>query len=228
MKFKGTIADQQSGSLAGVTASHNRGGQYYRQRSIPVNPQTAFQAAVRGSVSQLTSLWLSLLTEPQRQAWDDYAANVHLPDVLGEPRNPGGLGMYVRSNVPRLQAGLNRVDAAPTIFNLGDYTPPTIEVIDAAADDFDLGFTNTDEWAGEVGSAMLILASRGQNASINFFKGPYRFAGLVAGAGTPPTSPATIALPFNVAAGQRVFFQARVTRTDGRLSSPFRLFGTAS
>lgn len=229
MKFKGTIGDMQSGSLAGIVASHNRGGTYYRERRIPVNPATSFQVAVRGFVSNLTSNWLNLLTEAERDAWDQYALNVLIPDALGDPRNVGGLGMYVRSNVPRLQAALPRVDVAPTVFNLGEFTDPVVGVIDGTADTLSLAFTNSDDWANEDDSGLTVFGSRGQNASINYFKGPYRFAAVIEGGSvTPPTSPAVIALPFNVAAGQRVFVQARVTRADGRLSSPFRGFNLAT
>lgn len=229
MKYKPLIGDQMAGSMGGITASHNRGGTYFRQRAIPTNPGSPQQTAIRASVAQLTSLWVTVLTEAQRLAWDLYAELVELPDILGEPRNVGGLGMYVRSNVPRLQAGLDRVDDAPTVYNLGEFTEPTVASVDAAADELELGFTTGDAWVDEDGAAMLVLASRGQNPSINYFKGPYRFAASIDGdSGTPPTSPATIALPFAVAAGQRVFVQIRVTRGDGRLSAPFRDFGTAS
>lgn len=228
MKYKSQIVTQASGSVGGTTYSHNASGLYQRARSIPVNPNSPQQAAVRGFQSQLSNHWVNTLSVAQRAAWDTYAQNVLIPNTLGDPVNIGGIAQYIRSNVPRLQAALARVDTAPTIFDLGEFTNPTISAVDAAADEVDVGFTNTDDWAGEVGSAMLVLASRPQNSSVNFFKGPYRFAGLIAGAVVPPTSPATLALPFPVVAGQRVFFQFRVSRVDGRLSGTFRNFGTAA
>jgi hypothetical protein len=222
VKFKSLMFQQASGSLAGTVFSHNRGGQYTRNRSIPVNPGTVFQTAVRNFMADLTSKWNNLLTPLQRIGWNDYAFLVPLPDTLGEPRNVGGLGMYVRSNVPRLQAALARVDDAPTVYNLGELTAPTIDGA-AAPNGLDIGFTNTDEWANEVGGALFVLASKGQNPSINFFKGPYRFTGVVLGAAVPPTSPASLVLPQTVAAGQQLFVQCRASRADGRLTSPFRL-----
>lgn len=223
MKFNGTLLGQASGSLAGTTFSHNRGGQYTRKRSTPTNPNTTFQQAVRSAVGQLTSLWLNTLTTAQREAWDTYASNVLIPDTLGEPRNIGGLGQYVRSNVPRLQAALPRVDDGPTIFNLGDFTAPAIASLTAATGIYSITFTAADDWANEDDAAMLFLTSRGQNASINYFKGPYRFAGTIDGdSTTPPTSPASITSAFTVAVGQKGFIQARVSRADGRLSAPFR------
>ena len=229
MKIKSALITQASGSIGGLTASRNRGGMYFRARATPVNPNTPQQQVIRGFVAQLASLWASTLTAAQRLAWEYYAALVYLPDALGEDRNVGGLGMYIRSNVPRLQAALPRVDTGPTIYNLGDYTEPTFTTFAAATDDFGTTFDNTDAWANEDDSAMLILSSRPQNQTINYFKGPYRYAGKIDGdAITPPTSPATISAAFAFEAAQRIFVQARISRADGRLSTPFRAFGLST
>ncbi len=226
MKWKSGLVTDLSGSFGGLTASRNRGGNYFRARVVPVNPATPFQMAVRGFVATLTSAWLGVLTAGQRDSWNVYALNVQIPDTMGDPRNVSGIAMYVRSNVPRLQAGLPRVDQGPAVFNLGPFTNPGFETFVAATNTFDVTFTDTDAWANEDDSAMIILASRPQNPSVNFFKGPYRFAGLVAGAtALPPTSPETISAPFNIEVGQRIFVQARVSRADGRLALPFRGFG---
>lgn len=224
MKFKSELVTQASGSIGGVTASRNRGGMYLRARSVPTNPGTSFQTVLRAYMATLTSLWNNTLTPTQRSLWDAYAEAVPLPDSLGEPRNVGGIGMYVRSNVPRLQASLDRVDDAPTTFNLGDFSAPSFGTISAAGGTAAVAFTEEDVWVDETGSAMLIAISRPQNPGINYFKGPYRYAGLIAGDdSTPPTTPASITLPFTVAEGQKVFGQIRVSRADGRLTQPFRL-----
>jgi len=224
MKFKSELVTQASGSIGGVTASRNRGGMYLRARSVPTNPGTSFQAVLRAYMASLTAAWNDTLTPVQRAKWDAYAEAVPLPDSLGEPRNVGGIGMYVRSNVPRLQAALARVDEAPTTYNLGDFSAPSFGAISAAAGTAALAFTEEDVWCDEDGSAMLVAISRPQNPGINYFKGPYRYAGLIAGSvATPPTTPASLTLPFAVAEGQKVFGQIRVTRADGRLTQPFRL-----
>jgi hypothetical protein len=224
--FKGTIAGSISGSIAGVTFSHNKGGGYIRARSIPTNPNSPQQQQVRGFLSQLSNLWVTWLTPAQRAGWEDYAANVTVINALGDPGYLPPLAHYIRSNVPRLQAGLARVDDAPVIFDLGEYTPPTF-VVDAADDTVDVGFDNTDVWAGTAGAAMLIWGARQVAASINYFKGPYRYVGKIAGAGTPPTSPANLDLVFPLDEGNRVFLKAQVTQDDGRYSPPFRDFADA-
>jgi len=220
-----------SGSIGGTTFSRNRGGAYMRLRAIPINPNTVYQQAVRTLVGTLTSRWLDVLTPEQRAAWDTYALNVELPNPLGQPRNVGGLGMFVRSNVPRLQASptdLPRIDDAPTIFNLGEYTSPNLLSASEATQTADVTFDNTDEWANEDSSGLLIYGSRARNPSINYFKGPYRLAGYVEGNGTtPPTSPISLEWPFPFTVGQRLFMMVRVSRADGRLSTPFRDWAVA-
>lgn len=226
MKYKSTILAEASGSLAGCTFSRNRGGQYMRARVTPVNPNTTQQQFVRSLLAQLASVWSGVLTEAQRSAWETYALNVPLPDSFGDPRNVGGIGMFIRCNVPRLNAGdatLLLLPEAPTLYNLGDYTAPVIDSADAAASTLDITFTAADEWANEDLAAMLICVGRPQNPGVNYFKGPYQFAAVVLGDGTtPPTSPVTVTSPFPFAAGQRMFVYARVTRADGRLSASFR------
>lgn len=218
-----------SGSVNGTTFSHNRGGPYMRGRAVPTNPSTSRQQAVRNAMAELATAWVETLTAAQRNAWALYAENVPLVGPLGDPRNVGGIGMYCRSNVPRLQAGLPRVDSGPTTFDLGTATTPTIDAINAGST-VDIAFDNGDDWANEDDSSLLCYVGPPQNVSINFFKGPYQFMGSIDGdATTPPTSPASLAPPvYDFTAGQKGFVQIRVSRADGRLSSPFRLSGIAA
>lgn len=214
-----------SGSIGGVVYSRNRGGPYCRNRAIPVNPASEYQEAVRAYMSQLVNLWQDTLTSAQRAAWDNYAEQVPLPNSFGDPRNVGGIGMYVRSNLPRLQNSLPRVDAGPIIFNLGGYTQPSLDSATAAAQTCSISFDNTDDWASEDDAAMLIYLSRAQSPSVNYFRGPYRVVSSIDGDSvTPPTSPEVSNLPFPVAATQILHARFNVTRADGRLGSDFRDF----
>jgi len=225
----GPAASAISGKTGGTVFSHNRGGQYMRQFVVPTNPASPQQQAVRTILSGNVNYWNNLLTAAQRAAWDTYALNTPITNRLGDPINVGGLGMYNRANVPALQASLSRIDDAPTIYNTGEMDETLVATVDEATDKFDLAFDDTLDWCDEDGSALLIYASRPQNASINFFKGPYRFAHAIEGdSTTPPTSPENgIDLPFPVASGNRVFFRARIVRADGRVSDDFRFFDDA-
>jgi hypothetical protein len=215
--FKSIVYGPASGSIAGLTYSHNAGGQYTRARATPVNSNTIQQQAVRAIFAQLATLWTTSLTQAQRDGWAAYAAAVSVPNPFGDPIFLGPLSWYQKVNTPRLQALKTRLDAAPTILTLTPLTAPTFTVA-AATDLASVSFTNTDPWAIAVGGFLFAYFSLGQNVTINYFKGPYRFAAAVIGAVVPPTSPASIALPFAVVAGQKVFGRFAASDSTGRPS----------
>ena len=226
MLLKGILGSQMSGAVGGLVASRNRSGPYFRSRAIPSNPNTSYQQEVRSALSQLSARWSGVLTQAQRDGWDSYALNTPLTNRVGDPVNVGGLGMYQRCNVPLLQTGQAGgviIDVAPTIYNLGDYTAPSVQTVSETTQQLLLNFETTDAWVGEDGSDMLVFISRPKNPSINYFKGPYRYAGAVEGDSiTPPTSPATLNCPFPVLEAQRLFIRVAVLRSDGRYSADFR------
>lgn len=224
VKFGGLVASG-SGSVGGITASRNRGGAYFRNRTIPINPGSARQQVVRAVMATLSTRWVEVLTAAQRAAWETYSLQVPLMNPLGEPRNVGGVGMFVRCNSPRISfpaSTLDIIDDAPTIFDVGTFTPPSAGVVSEATQQVAWVFDNSDGWAIAVGGAMYVYASRPQNPSVNYFKGPYQPAGIIEGAVIPPTSPDSLDLPFPVVEDQKVFFRANVSQVDGRLSSTFR------
>lgn len=226
MKYNANLVGELSGSLGSITASRNRYGSYLRKKVVPVNPASVPQELVRQAFSQLAVAWGETLTQAQRDEWDSYAAAVLLVSGSGEALQLNGQTHYTRSNVPRLQVGLPRVDDAPASYNLGTFTAPTIESLTAATDTLSLGFNVSDGWVDEDDSIMLVRASRPTSPTVNFFKGPYRQSSGVPGdATTPPTSPVDIVLPFAFAVGQRIHLSVSVSRADGRLTQPFRTLG---
>lgn len=102
----------QSGSVAGVTSSRNRFGQYRRTRAVPVNPNTDAQVAARSRLSSLAQAWrgLSALT---KAAWTAYAAANPRVDSLGQVIVLTGAQMYVSFNSQREAFGFAAADAVP-------------------------------------------------------------------------------------------------------------------
>lgn len=223
MKIQSAILTAASGSIGGMTASHNKGGLYFRARTIPTNPNTPQQQAIRGHMAYLATYWRSTLTEAQRETWTFVAENVGIIDALGQSRFLTGLAYFCRANTPRLQGGLALIDEPVGDVGIAQLSDLTFTV-SAASQEVSVAFSNTDAWAKAVGGALLVLASQGYNPSVTYHKGPYRYAGKVPGAAVAPTSPVDIALPFPVTQGQRVFFQARATELGSNLSYPFRGF----
>lgn len=210
---------QISGSIGGTTWSRNRYGAYKRSRSVPVNPNTERQVVIRNATRSLAIGWANSLTESKRNSWEHYASNVAWKNRLGQSVFLTGSAMYVRSNVPRLQAGLARVDDAPIVFDLAPAELALVVTATEAAQTLSAAYDATAAWANEDDSAQLFYVGRPVNPGIKFFGGPYRFAGKVDGDGiTPPTSPEVLASPWTIAEGQRIWVRTRVTLADGRLS----------
>lgn len=221
MKFKSALVTQVSGSVGGLTGSHNQGGMYFRARSIPKNPNSPLQMEVRANLAAAAGRWSNVLDEVQREAWRTYADNVPLVDALGESRKRSGIAHYIRSQTPRVQAGLIADDDAPTVMTLAQLTSLAPAITDGTAN-LVLGFTETDEWVEAAGAGLLVYASTLQQGAINFFKGPYRYLGMIPGnVATPPVSPQTLTLPFTVPADGKVFVRCEASMPDGRLSLPF-------
>ena len=220
----GDVVGQASGSLRSSTYSHNRFGAYIRNRAIPTNPQSARQSTVRTLMQILTNLWGSTLTSEERAQWTAYGANVGVINRLGETIYLTGLNHYVRSNIPRVVAGLARVDTGPSTYSL----PETDELLTLSytADDqkVSVAFDDTMDWADVDGAALLVYTGLPVNPTINFFNGPFRFADSLDGSvGSPPSSPTEIDSPFTFQEAQLVYGRGRITLADGRLSSFFRL-----
>lgn len=220
MLWKSQIFSKLSGRMGGTVASHNRGGQYIRALVTPVNPNSTLQQAVRTIFAGLADQW-SLLTDVQRAQWDDYGENVPVVNRIGDTINLTGFNHYIRSNTPRQQAGLTRIDDGPTVFTLPaagivTYTASAVADLILGVVAFDAG----EAWANEDGAALLVFTARQVAPTINFFKGPFNAQAPIEGdAITPPTTPSPVITSDPGNAGNQSFMNYRVTRADGRLST---------
>lgn len=208
---------QISGSIGGTTWSHNRFGAYKRNRSIPVNPNTARQVAVRNAVRSIAISWETVLTAVQRTAWETYAAAVSWQNRLGQTVNLTGLNHFIRSNTPRVVSGIARIDAAPTILNLAIAELALAVSASEATQNLTIDGDPLAAWVGEADAWQFAYMGQPKSAGINFFNGPYRLATAIPGAGPPPF-PAVVAAPYTITAGQRIWLRTRIARGDGRLS----------
>lgn len=226
IKFGGGVTDVR-GSIGGSVFSRNRYGAYARNRTIPVNPSSTAQQKIRSIMSVVRAAWFNTLTAAQRAAWASYAAAVQVQNRLGETITLTGFNHFARSASALLYNDVAIVADGPTDNSLPETDETVAYTPDESSSNVSIAFDTDAAWVGETGAYMLVYASRPQNPTVNYFKGPYRIAGKIAGnTTTPPTSPQTVNLPFAAAAGQKVFFQTRIVRADGRLSEPFRGVGT--
>lgn len=223
MKFLAGITGALSGKLGGLVASHNRSGAYFRTLTIPTNPDTARQQAVRNDFQTLAELWNNTLSQAERDEWNLYAANITVKDKVGQDIYLTGFNHYMRTNCIALPAGAPRIDAAPTIFTLADTDPDMAGTVDDSAQEISVAFDDALAWCSEDDAIMQIALSKPQNGGRAFIQPQFRVAGFIAGdSGAPITSPQVLSTPWPVTEGQAVMVQARILRADGRLSPPFR------
>ncbi len=220
MLFKSQVYTQASGSIGGLTYSHNRGGLYTRARSIPTNPNSTEQQTVRAAFGSLSQRWTQTITQAQRDAWENYAALTPVTNRLGDELILSGQQMYVRCNTVRVQGGIAEVDDGPLI--PGNAAFGVTSGTDSIGD-YALHYDDTDDWLDQTGAGMMIQTSRNLSQSINYFKGPFRFHSIVLGDdSTPPTTPEGLtvnAFGKVFQAGLRTYVRARCFLADGRISA---------
>jgi len=216
---------QMSGSIAGDVHARNRFGNYIRPRTNPVNPQSERQTSIRSIIAYLAEYWReSPMTDAIRIAWQTYASSFNWVNRLSEQVTLTGFNAFVACNAARLTAGGNVISAAPTTLGLPGNDPTVAVTISAAANVLNVAFDDGLDWLDEDGGFLALYMGQPQSPSRNFFGGPFRFAGAVAGdAVTPPTTPdATIACPFTAIEAQKAWIECRVIRADGRITTLWR------
>lgn len=216
--FGGGVAEMR-GSQAGTTFSRNRGGAYTRNRVTPLNPQSARQQSVRNSMLELSTVWGTVLTQSQRDAWVAFANSWPTTDKFGASIVLSGLQMFSRQNMTLLQAGLTRLDDAPADLDVESLLTLSA-VADVSSNNLVVTFTPTPLGAS---SHVQIFATPNLQPGIGYAKNKLRLIHTSAAAGT---SPVTITTAYTNEFGamqldKKVIVRARVINDDnGTVSVP--------
>ena len=189
----------QSGSAGNMTASRNRSGQYYRQRSLPTQPRTVAQVAARSRLTTLSAAWRGL-TDAQRAAWAGFANSFSVVNNLGQTIQLTGHQCYVKVNTTNVLNGDAVVVPPPA---LPAFAASTITGLDGTA------ATQLLELAGAAaaaGTKLQVYASPQLSAGVSY-NGRYAFLGLAPSfvAGKSPLTALYTAKYGAVIAGKKVF-----------------------
>jgi len=114
MKFLGPPS---SGSIAGTTSSHNRAGQYTRNRRTPVNNPTARRTAVRSAFGGASSAW-SALTPTLQASWVAAADSHPITDALGQSITLTGHQLFISCTTASVNAGGPVLSTPPPTFSV--------------------------------------------------------------------------------------------------------------
>lgn len=203
----------QSGSLAGVTSSRNRYGQYKRSRATPVNPNTSQQGIVRARFGNNSAAWRGL-TDVQRAGWEALASEITRTDPLGQSYTLNGQTAFMMVNNNLLDAGEAAVSAAPAIVTPGTLLTVTPTLTAAS---FSIAYTATPLATG----VRLFAYASPQRSPGRAFEGDFRLIQVSAAAAA---SPADIFSAYQSrlgtpVVGQRIFLSL-VLHKGGFLGAP--------
>lgn len=209
----------QSGSIAGTTHSHNRAGQYTRNRRSPVQPiGTGRRGFIRAAFGASSAAW-SDLSDAERAAWGSFADAHPVTDSLGQSIILTGHQMFVRVNTTRQNVSL-AVDAnPPTVLTLPSVSGAGI-TLDVSSGISISGFTgDADSFVAVAFSAPM---SPGRSFNKTFWQPPSS-DGFTAGDAAPFTLiTAKYAAQFGTPIpGQRTFVRITPISDDGWNGTPF-------
>lgn len=127
MKWKSAMFTDLSGSLGGMVASRNKGGNYLRSRVTPTNPQTCRQSAARSMFAELAQEFSEL--DPELKALWNEAAEFANTDAFGEPNGGTLTGQNLFIRAKRTEKEI----ATATGEDYDPVTPPPMPLLETPA-----------------------------------------------------------------------------------------------
>jgi hypothetical protein len=220
MKYLG---NPQSGSLAGTTASHNRAGQYLRNRRTPVNPVgTGRRGAIRAWFGAAAKAYAAL-TSTQQAAWASYAASYPITDALGQSITLTGQQMYVAINTQLQNVGAAMVTSTPASNATAATGTPTLTAVHSGA------ITLTPTGLGVSTDYMLYAFSAPQTSGTSFCKTFWQAGHVAANSSAAIVATTAYTAQFGpVQAGQRIFFKVTPVNQYGVTGTPYIAYATVT
>ena len=219
----GPLAGQLSGRVGGIVFSRNRGGDYVRNGPSPVNPQSAYQSAVRNAMALASAGWDNA-TDDNRAAWRSWANDHPVQNRIGESIRLQGNAAFVSLNARLAYLG-TAIVLTPPVLNAPDPLLTVTPTFDIGVGAFQLAYTTTPLAAN---MKLWVLGCSLGSPAITFVKNRLRHFFTSAAAAA---SPADIETAFSdrfgtPVVGQKVVCLAGVLDgTTGQLSAMLRCEG---
>lgn len=214
-KFGSFMVDGR-GKVNGHVISKNRAGSYVRTKVTPVNPRTASQLGVRQRLSNLSTGWRGL-TAAQRNSFNGAVRNFLTTDIFGDLKAPSGFNLYQRLNGNLLKAGQAQISTAP---NPAAVSAVTIGALTLTVTGLVVSLAISA--AVPAGTTVVVKATAGLSAGINFVKSQLRQIATFAAA---QASPLVLTTAWgnkfgSFVAGQRIFVSIQfVNNATGQTST---------
>lgn len=180
IKFSALVSDMRN-KLNGSVLAKNKGGNYMRNKTTPVNPQSAAQLAKRAVFGALSAGFRALGGD-NITAWNNAAGDFPYFDIFGDSRTLSGSQLYVKLN-----NNLSQVGASPLTF---PPMPAGTGAVQLAVVEFDTGDTEInitqDLISPPAGYGFIYEATRPLSAGVRFYKNEFRQI-LTTATSTPAT-----------------------------------------
>lgn len=213
IKFGAVVVDG-SGKLGGHVFSKNRGGNYLRTKTTPVNPQTAAQTLVRATFANISSQW-SALTNTQRQSWEDRKAEYARTNIFGDLKNPNGKSLFQRLNQALLNNGKSLLQVCPPAAEV----PIALGVtISATISPQEINFAYTNDLTNQT---VIVYATPPVSAGTSFVKNKLRkIASDDGGDGLTTNLQSDYTAKFGAPVeGEKIVFGIQTMNANGQLSA---------
>lgn len=177
---------EMRGKVGGAVYSKNKGGAYRKRRTVPSNPQTAAQIAVRGKISTLSQAWKTLTSE-QQAAWQAATPQFQYVNNLGQLQSytAQALFMALNSSIRAANPSASLLSSPPAPASITNVVPSTLEanVTAGVMEVFSIAFAPTVP----AGHAVIVQATRAMSPGVTRpSKSDFRQIGVIAAASTTP------------------------------------------
>lgn len=232
MLYRGLLATNFSGAVNGVVASRNRGGAYFRNRIVPIDPATSRQLNCRQAISDVYSWWSSTLSADDRAKWEAYARSLPSPNRIGDAHLLSGWSEFSRQAFLKFQLNEEFGDVkdpgtSPPTKPCPFATAPQAALV-SANDTIRITWSSQLTWENDQDNFIAIFLGVPQKPTINFFKGPYQLMHEISGdPDDPPASGVDFALADAVPDGWKLPVRMRFCGNDFPLSAPYTQLITA-
>lgn len=183
VKFGSLVVDGR-GKIGGHVLSKNRGGAYMRTKVTPINPQTADQSAVRGTLTSLSQSWRAL-TISQIKAWNNAVQNFQSTDIFGDIKKPSGINLYVKLNSNLAFAEVGTVLSDPPALTTAPVFVDFSATAAAGTPALSIVFSPTPVGAD---TTYVVEATAPQSPGKSFLKNQYRKIKIIPAAGATPNN----------------------------------------
>jgi hypothetical protein len=106
---------EASGNLGGINYTRWKGRAVARSSWTPTIPNTILQQGIQNALSQAVINWTVVLTQIQRDQWNEYAKMQTTIDRLGDVRTPLGYNLYIGRSIQAFRLGIGILLEPPTV-----------------------------------------------------------------------------------------------------------------